>query len=86
MAFIEFLKQNVEAIGWVATSLFTVSFFVKTELSLLRAQMLAAGLWMTYGLLIDKRPVIVANALVAAGSIYKQVLLFSRDGRKRIVS
>jgi uncharacterized protein with PQ loop repeat len=86
MAIIEFLQHNVEAIGWVATSLFTVSFFVKTETSLLRAQMLAAALWMTYGLLIEKTPVIVANALVAAGSIYKQVMLVTRANRKRIVT
>jgi uncharacterized protein with PQ loop repeat len=82
MGLMTFLQQHVEALGWVATSLFTVSFFVKTEVNLLRAQMFAAGLWMLYGVLIDKTPVVVANALVASGSIYKQVMVYMHSRRK----
>jgi uncharacterized protein with PQ loop repeat len=71
----EWMQEHVEILGWLATSLFTVSFVVKTQKSLLRAQMVAASLWLLYGVLIHKMPVVVANVLVASGSIYKQIRL-----------
>jgi uncharacterized protein with PQ loop repeat len=71
----EWMQEHVEILGWIATSLFTVSFVVKTQKSLLRAQMVAASLWLLYGVLIHKMPVVVANVLVAGGSIYKQIRL-----------
>ena len=58
----------VDLIGWLATALFVSSYFLSMTL-LRRMQMLGAAAWMTYGILLDAPPVIVANALVlvAAG-------------------
>lgn len=53
-----------EGLGWSATAVFVGSYFFAKP-SLLRAvQMAGALLWVTYGLLIDASPVIVANLLV----------------------
>jgi hypothetical protein len=54
----------IECLGWLATAVFVGSYFFAKP-SLLRAvQMLGALLWITYGLLINASPVIVANVLV----------------------
>jgi len=59
----------IECLGWSATAVFVGSYFVRT--SLLRGlQMLGALLWMTYGLLINASPVIVANILVFAAAAW----------------
>jgi hypothetical protein len=59
-----------DALGWVATAVFVASSFFSRP-SLLRAvQMVGAVLWITYGLLIDASPVIVANALVFSAAAW----------------
>ena len=57
-----------DVIGWSATALFVASYFLKERRHLLRAQIVAAFVWMAYGILLHAVPVIVANALVAAAA------------------
>lgn len=64
-----------ETLGWTATAVFVGSYFFARPSWLRGAQMLGALLWMTYGLLIDASPVIVANVLVfsaAAWTAFRQ--------------
>ncbi|MGE5803908.1 MAG: hypothetical protein ACM358_16815 [Gemmatimonadota bacterium] len=56
-------------IGWLATAVFMVSYFVKGPVQLRRVQGGAAVLWALYGVMIHSVPVIVANILVAATAI-----------------
>lgn len=56
-------------LGWVATACFTLSFFFKTQVALMRCQMFAACLWISYGVLRQDYPVITANVLVAGASV-----------------
>lgn len=57
-----------EAIGWAATAAFVASYFLREKRRLLLLQMVAALLWLAYGVLIGARPVIVANILVAGAA------------------
>jgi uncharacterized protein with PQ loop repeat len=54
-----------DAIGWTATTVFALSYFCRKPVSMRRTQALAAGLWLTYGILMNAPPVIVANVIVA---------------------
>jgi hypothetical protein len=58
-----------DTVGWLATAVFVASYFFSKPAMLRGLQMLGAALWMTFGLLIASKPVIVANVLVftAAG-------------------
>ena len=51
-------------LGWAATALFTSSYFCKRAETLRRVQMVAASLWVAYGVLTHALPVIAANVLV----------------------
>ncbi len=51
-------------LGWTATAVFTSSYFFTRPGSLRRVQMIAAIMWVGYGVLVQARPVIVANFLV----------------------
>lgn len=62
--------MNADLIGWVATAVFMVSYFVKGPVQLRRVQGVAAGLWTLYGVLIHSMPVIVANILVASVAVW----------------
>jgi hypothetical protein len=53
-------------IGWLATAVFMVSYFVKGPVQLRRVQGVAAVVWALYGVMIHSLPVIAANILVAA--------------------
>lgn len=59
-------------LGWTATAVFTSSYFFKRAGSIRLVQMIGAVMWLGYGVLVDARPVIVANLLAvgaaAAGS------------------
>jgi hypothetical protein len=59
----------VQCLGWAATGVFVASYFFVRPSLLRGVQMLGAMLWVTYGVLINASPVIVANVLVftAAG-------------------
>jgi hypothetical protein len=51
-------------LGWVATGVFTSSYLFKRADSLRAVQMIAALMWIGYGVLVHALPVIVANLLV----------------------
>jgi hypothetical protein len=59
-----------EWIGWVATAIFAGSYFCKQPATLRRLQALAALMWISYGLIIEAAPVVVANVAVAVSAIY----------------
>jgi uncharacterized protein with PQ loop repeat len=60
----------LESIGWVATVIFSSSYFFRQPASLRRIQALAACLWIVYGVCIHALPVVVANVIVAAAALY----------------
>ena len=66
-------------LGWVATACFTLSFFFKTQVALMRCQMFAACLWIAYGAIRVDYPVITANVLVAGASIINLARFAWRD-------
>jgi hypothetical protein len=57
-------------IGWVATAVFTSSYFFRQPKTLRWVQAVAALLWVIYGFLIGAMPVVVANVIVAAAAVY----------------
>jgi hypothetical protein len=59
-----------QTLGWIATGVFVASYFFTRASSLRAAQMAGALLWIVYGLLIDSKPVIAANALVLAAAAW----------------
>jgi hypothetical protein len=56
--------QGIEILGWSATAVFVGSYFFSRPSLLRAAQMLGAAIWVSYGLLINASPVVVANILV----------------------
>lgn len=58
-----------QTLGWVATAIFAGSYFLRPA-ALRAVQMVAAVLWIVYGVLIDAIPVIAANALVFAAAAW----------------
>ncbi len=54
----------IEAVGWIATAVFTMSFLFTDVVRMRAVQICGALLWMGYGLLIGSVPVVVANVLV----------------------
>jgi hypothetical protein len=60
----------VEAIGWVATAVFSSSYFFRRPGVLRSVQAGAAVLWIIYGAAIHAVPVVAANALVAAAALF----------------
>ena len=57
-----------DSIGWMATAVFVASYFFSKPAMLRGLQMLGAALWMTFGVLIASKPVIVSNVLVFAAA------------------
>ncbi len=51
-------------LGWIATGVFTSSYLFKRADSLRLVQMIAALMWIAYGVLVGAPPVVVANLLV----------------------
>ena len=64
------MPEWVEWVGWVATSVFAISYFFRDPKSLRWFQALAALLWIVYGISIHARPVIVSNVIVATAAVY----------------
>jgi hypothetical protein len=56
----------LDAIGWIATAIFTASYFFRQPAVLRRIQAAAACVWILYGVAIGATPVVVANLIVAA--------------------
>jgi hypothetical protein len=57
---------TLEALGWVATAVFSTSYLFRSGAALRRVQAFAALLWIAYGVAIASKPVVAANAIVAA--------------------
>ena len=55
-----------DAVGWLVTAIFAISYFCKRTTTLRRVQGLAALAWITYGMLIHSLPIVVANVIVAS--------------------
>jgi hypothetical protein len=68
----------LELTGWIATAIFSASYFVRQPAALRRVQALAACLWIAYGLAIGALPVVIANVIVAAAALYSS----SRNGQE----
>jgi hypothetical protein len=60
----------VQCLGWSATAVFVGSYFFARPSVLRGVQMLGALLWISYGVLINASPVIVANVLVFAAAAW----------------
>ena len=60
----------IQVIGWVATAVFSTSYFFRHPAALRRVQAAAAMLWVAYGLAIGAPPVVVANLIVAAAAVW----------------
>ncbi len=54
-----------DLVGWLATTIFAISYFVRNPVTMRWVQAAAALCWMTYGILLHAAPVIVANIIVA---------------------
>jgi uncharacterized protein with PQ loop repeat len=59
-----------DSVGWAATAIFAVSYFVKDSRKIRMVQAAAATTWTCYGLLIHSLPVIVANLIVVTLALY----------------
>jgi hypothetical protein len=55
----------LDSIGWVATAIFSASYFFRGAATLRRLQAAAACLWIAYGVAIHAWPVVIANVIVA---------------------
>src|ERR1051326_289708 len=55
-------------VGWVATAVFSASYFFRAPRTLRRLQAAAACLWILYGVAIHAWPVVIANVIVAAAA------------------
>jgi hypothetical protein len=64
----------LDAIGWVATAIFSASYFFRRPAMLRRIQAVAACLWIAYGLAIGALPVVAANVIVALAALYSSFL------------
>jgi len=64
----------LDALGWVATAVFSVSYFIRGQSTLRRIQAGAACLWVAYGIAIGAPPVVVANVIVAGAAAYTSFL------------
>jgi Bacterial inner membrane protein len=60
----------IEALGWLATTVFVASYFFSRPGPLRAVQMSGAILWVLYGFLIGAVPVIAANVLVFAAAAW----------------
>jgi hypothetical protein len=63
----------LDTIGWVATAVFSTSYFFRRPASLRRIQAAAACLWIIYGIALHAFPVIAANVIVAAAALVSSV-------------
>jgi hypothetical protein len=59
-----------DVVGWIATAVFTGSYFCRRSQSLRRLQAFGASLWLAYGVLMGAAPVVVANLIVASVALY----------------
>jgi hypothetical protein len=60
----------MDSIGWLATAVFSTSYFIRNRPAMLRVQSAAACIWLAYGLAIGSPPVIFANVIVATSALW----------------
>lgn len=60
-------------LGWAATAVFAVSYFVRNPVRMRLVQGAASILWILYGVVIHAVPIIVANILVASLAVFSAV-------------
>jgi hypothetical protein len=60
-------------LGWAATAVFALSYFVRNPVRMRLVQGAASILWILYGVAIHAVPIIVANVLVASLAIVSAV-------------
>ncbi len=65
----------LNALGWTATAIFASSYFFKKAGSLRAIQVVAALLWMIYGIEIRSAPVFVSNLLVGLAAVYTSFVI-----------
>ena len=63
-------QMAIDMLGWTATAVFVGSYFFGRPVLLRSAQMLGALLWISYGVVINATPVIVANVLVFSAAAW----------------
>jgi len=61
--------MTVSMLGWLATAVFTISYFFSDSATLKKIQAAAACLWLAYGIAIGAAPVVVANLIVAGAAL-----------------
>jgi uncharacterized protein with PQ loop repeat len=59
----------ISLVGWLATALVTASYFFRNHKTLRVMQALGAVVWLTYGILINSKPVMVANYCRGCGPL-----------------
>jgi len=57
------------SIGWLATAVFSASYFFRSAATLRRIQASAARLWIAYGVAVRAWPVVAANVIVAIAAL-----------------
>ena len=63
----------LESIGWLATALFALSYFVKSRVHLQYIQAASACLWVGYGITIGSNPVIIANLIIIGAALVSRL-------------
>ena len=63
----------IQCLGWTATGVFVGSYFFARPSLLRGVQMMGALLWVTYGVLINASPVVVANVLVFSAAAWTAI-------------
>lgn len=56
-------------LGWSASAVFALSYFIRDPIRLRLVQAVAAVLWTLYGVVLHATPIIVANIVVATLAI-----------------
>jgi hypothetical protein len=59
----------LDAIGWIATAIFSCSYFFRRPKALRWIQAGAALIWVVYGVMIHAMPVVAANVIVALAAV-----------------
>lgn len=74
---------DLEYLGWFATALFAVSYFVKSRRHLQYIQAVSATLWVAYGVAISSMPVIIANVIIILAALVNSFGFFNGQSSRR---
>ena len=72
----------IDALGWLATAAFALSYLFKAPAALRRIQAAAAALWIVYGALIHALPVVASNGIVAGLALWSSFRAPARPALK----